>query len=156
MDSRVWGPHFWFVLHLVSFNYTDNPSTPDKENYKRFYESIGDILPCPNCRKHYKNYLSQFPIGIHLDTRMDLIKWVIQVHNFVNQSIGKPIYTVQQVLDTYANLDPVSPFIKININAIQRKKIRKQYGRILVYISIFTLISIALIYYHRKYYYYCF
>jgi len=155
MNPNVWGPHFWFILHLVSFNYPDNPNTPDKDNFKRFYESIGDILPCPNCRKHYKNYLSQFPISVHLDTRIDLIKWVIQVHNFVNQSLHKPTYTLQQVLKTYANLDPVSPFVKVNINAIHRQKIKKKYGKLLVFITIFSILMIILIYLHRKYYYYC-
>lgn len=156
MDPKVWGPHFWFVLHLVSFNYPDNPSTPDKDNYKRFYESIGDILPCPSCKKHYKSHMSQFPIGVHLDSRIDLITWVVQVHNFVNKYLGKPIYTVQQSLDTYANLDPVSPFIKVNLNAIKRKKMVKHYGKLYVLIFIAAVILSLTIYLHNKYYYYCF
>lgn len=156
MDPKVWGPHFWFILHLVSFNYPDNPSTPDKDNYKRFYESIGDILPCPLCKKHYKSHMSQFPIGVHLDSRMDLITWVVQVHNFVNQYLGKPIYTVKQALDTYANLDPVSPFIKVNLNAIKRKKMVKHYGKLYVLIFIAAVILAFTIYLHNKYYYYCF
>jgi hypothetical protein len=155
MDPKVWGPHFWFVLHIVSFNYPDNPNTPDKDNYKRFYESIGDILPCVNCRKHYKNHISKFPIAIHLDSRIDLIKWVIELHNIVNKALNKPIYTVDQILNLYSNLDPVTPFIKVNVNSINRKKIKKKYGKLLVFISIFTILMILLIYYHKKYYYYC-
>jgi hypothetical protein len=155
MDSKVWGPHFWFILHLVSFNYPDNPSTPDKDNYKRFYDSIGDILPCQLCKQHYKNYISQFPISVHLDSRIDLITWVVQVHNFVNQSLNKPIYTVQNALDIYANLDPVSPFINTNINVIKRQKINKYYGKLYVMIFICLILLALVIYYHHKYYYYC-
>lgn len=155
MDPKLWGPHFWFILHLISFNYPDNPSTPDKDNYKRFYESVGDILPCSLCKRHYKNYISQFPISIHLDSRIDLITWVVQVHNFVNQSLNKPIYTVQTVLDIYANLDPVSPFIKTNVNAIKREKIYKYYGKLYVMIFICLMLLALVIYYHHKYYYYC-
>lgn len=155
MDPKLWGPHFWFILHLISFNYPDNPSTPDKDNYKRFYESVGDILPCSLCKRHYKNYISQFPISIHLDSRIDLITWVIQVHNFVNQSLNKPIYTVKNVLDIYANLEVVSPFVKLNVNVIKREKIYKYYGKLYVMIFICLILLALVIYYHHKYYYYC-
>lgn len=151
----VWGPFFWFILHITSFNYPNNPSTPDKDNYKRFYESVGDILPCSLCKRHYKNYISQFPISIHLDSRIDLITWVIQVHNTVNISLNKPTYTVQNVLDIYANLEPISPFVKSNINVIKREKIYKYYGKLYVMIFICLILLALVIYYHHKYYYYC-
>ena len=49
MDPAIWGPHFWFVLHLVSFHYPDNPNQKDKDSYKSFYYSVQGILPCQNC-----------------------------------------------------------------------------------------------------------
>ncbi len=154
MDPRVWGPHFWFVLHLISFNYPDNPSTFDKEQHKAFYHSVKDILPCANCRQHYKNYLSQYPIEPNLDRRMDLITWVIQIHNFVNVALGKQPMSVEQVLDIYANLDPVSPFAKVDLKQIEEEKQRKYYSRLWVFIIIALLFVIAVIYVKRKYYFY--
>ena len=154
MDPKIWGPHFWFVLHLVSFHYPEKPSTAEKETTKIFYYSIKDILPCDSCRKHYKNYLSHYPIDPHLDTRMDLIKWVIQVHNFVNTSLGKPVYTDDAVFAIYANLDPVSPFVKVNMEQITRQKEMARNGRLWVFISIIAIILIILKWVHAKYYYY--
>ena len=154
MDARVWGPHFWFVLHLVSFNYPDNPSTYEKDQYKVFYYSIQDILPCPTCRQHYKNYLSQFPITTHLDTRADLIAWVIQIHNFVNSALGKPVYSVDQILNLYANLEPASPFVHTDISRIEEEFKNEYHNRLYIFIGIFVIIIAIIIYLKRKYYFY--
>ena len=154
MNPQVWGPHFWFILHLVSFNYPDTPSNADKENYKLFYDSIGNILPCPNCRKHYKNYLSRYPIYPNLDNRMDLIQWVIQIHNFVNIKLNKRVLTTNEVLMIYASLDPVSPFINSNEDIIKKKHKQIIYGRLYAFIALFGIIAGFLIYYQRKHYFY--
>jgi len=154
MDPRVWGPHFWFVLHLVSFHFPDNPSTFEKEQYKAFYHSVKDILPCDNCKQHYKNYLSQYPIEPNLDSRMNLITWVVQIHNFVNVALGKPAYTLDQALAVYANLDPVSPFIKVNVQQIEAEKLAKYYGRLWVFIGLLALIIAGMVYLKRKYYFF--
>jgi hypothetical protein len=154
MDPRVWGPHFWFVLHLISFHYPDNPTTFDKEQHKAFYTSVKDILPCTTCRQHYKNYLSQYPIEPNLDTRIDLITWVIQIHNFVNIALGKPALTVPQVLAIYSNLEPVSPFAKVDIQNIEEDKLRKYYGRLYIFIGLFIAIVASIIYAKRRWFFY--
>ena len=92
MDPAIWGPHFWFVLHLVSFHYPDNPNQKHKDAYKSFYNSIQGVLPCQNCRRHSKLFKS-YPIEPHIDSKLDLIRWVNQIHNFVNAKLGKPILT---------------------------------------------------------------
>ena len=154
MDPQVWGPHFWFVLHLISFHYPEKPSTYEKDAIKAFYISVKDILPCQKCRQHYNNYLSRYPIEPHLDSRMDLIRWVIQVHNFVNVSLGKPAYTDEAVLAIYANLDPVSPFVKVNIEQINHQKKKAYLGRLWVFLFL-TAVCLAIVkWVHYRYYYY--
>jgi hypothetical protein len=154
MEPKIWGPHFWFVLHIISFHYPEHPSTYEKDAIKNFYHSVKDILPCAACRQHYTNYLSRYPIEPHLDTRMDLIRWVIQVHNFVNVSLGKPAYSVDTVLAVYANLDPVSPFIKVNVEEINSKKQQALTGRLWVFIIILAALIIGLKWLHSTTYYY--
>jgi len=154
MDPAIWGPHFWFVLHLVSFHYSDQPSTAQKEAIRAFYHSVKDILPCGKCRQHYQNYLSHYPIEPHLDRRMDLVRWVIQVHNFVNKSLGKPVYTEDAVMAIYANLDPVSPFVKVNMEQITRQKEMARNGRLWIFLILVGLGILAVKFIHSKYYYY--
>ena len=154
MDPKVWGPHFWFVLHLIAFHYPEKPNSFDKDAYKNYYHSVKDILPCTMCKQHFKNYLSQYPIEPHLDSKLDLIRWVNQIHNFVNVKLGKPALSHDDIFMIYSNLDPVSPFIKVDIEKINNKKELKRNGRIYAIVIMCALIIVGLKVFQSKYYYY--
>lgn len=154
MNPSVWGPHFWFILHLVSFHYPDPPNTFDKESIKSFYHSVKEILPCAKCRKHYKTYLSQYPIEPNLDRRIDLIKWVIQIHNFVNVRLGKPVLADNEVFSIYASLDPISPFAKVDIRRVEIEKKAARIQRLIVWIVLVALLALIILYFQYTYYYY--
>ena len=97
----VWGPFFWHTMHIVALGYSKNPTYTDKKCAKEFYESLAFLLPCSICREHYKEYLQEKPISTFLDSRTDLIKWTIQNHNKVNKMLGKPEWTLEEVLSYY-------------------------------------------------------
>jgi hypothetical protein len=97
----VWGPFFWHTMHIVALGYPKNPTYTDKKCAKEFYESLAFLLPCSICREHYKGYLQEKPISTFLDSRTDLIKWTIQIHNKVNKMLGKPEWTLEEVLSYY-------------------------------------------------------
>jgi hypothetical protein len=87
----AWGPHAWKFLHYVSLGYSDKPTKEEKEKYKLFYLLLQDVLPCSICREHYKNNYSKIPITEDvLSSRDNLVKWVIDLHNIVNEMKGKP------------------------------------------------------------------
>lgn len=129
MKPEVWGPHAWIFLHSVTFDYPDNPSTKVKEQYKSFFESLQYVLPCEMCRNHYRENLRRFPVTNNvLKSRKNLIEWLIDIHNNVNQSNHKPKLNYQEVvkkyLDYYEGKDIkeppkcVSPSISSNIIVI--------------------------------------
>lgn len=97
----VWGPFFWHTIHIVALGYSKNPTYTDKKCAKEFYESLAFLLPCSICREHYKEYLQEKPISTFLDSRTDLIKWTVQIHNKVNKMLGKPEWTLEEVLSYY-------------------------------------------------------
>ena len=97
----VWGPFFWHTMHIVALGYPKNPTYTDKKCAKEFYESLAFLLPCSICREHYKEYLQEKPISTFVDSRTDLIKWTIQIHNKVNKMLGKPEWTLEEVLSYY-------------------------------------------------------
>jgi len=55
-----------------------------------FYESLQIVIPCPICRTHYKEALVTIPI--RLGSRNELVEWVYDIHNHVNEQLGKPIF----------------------------------------------------------------
>jgi len=153
MLPSIWGPHLWYVMHIISFEYPQQPSEYDKRIYHDFYTSLKDVIPCQDCRKHYREFITRYPISPHLDTRSSLIKWVIQVHNFVNKSLGKPELSVAQVLDIYSNLIPQSPFIKVNIRENRQSREEKETTKIWCFIFLAAFIIILSHYYFNRYYF---
>jgi len=100
----VWGPFFWHTIHIIAIGYAKNPTYTDKKCAKEFYESLAFLIPCPVCREHYKEHLISSPISTFLDSRTDLIKWTIEIHNKVNNQTGKPEWTLEEVLAYYEKI----------------------------------------------------
>lgn len=153
-----WGPLYWYVIHTTALNYPTTPSDFHKTAYKNFFESFANVLPCKKCREHYQTHISRYPISPFLDSNALLNKWVIDLHNMVNQSLGKPQYTYQQVYQIYTGLKPFSPFASFiqKENQLTKQKYNnarrnKLYGLIIIFI----IIIVTLLHLKKKYYY-CF
>lgn len=101
MDQKVWGPHTWFFLHSVTFNYPFKPTAEDKAHITQFFKEIEDILPCSICRRHYKGHLKKKPI--QADGRKELVYWLIDLHNIVNIQEHKPTMSYAAVLKLYSD-----------------------------------------------------
>lgn len=154
--TTVWGPHFWYVIHTTALNYPTIPTDFHKMAYKNFFESFANVLPCKKCREHYQTHISRYPITPFLDSNELLNKWIIDLHNMVNQSLGKRQLTYQEVYQIYSGLVPISPFSTIQQQqvAITKHKYNmarrnKHYGMI----AILCLVIIGLFYLKKKYYY---
>lgn len=153
MKPEIWGSHLWFILHLISFEYPVNPTEFDKRVYHDFYTSLKDVIPCEMCKKHYRDHITKYPLTPHLDNRDTLVKWVIQVHNFVNMSLGKPIYNIQQVMETYSKLKPISPFATINNQEIIKRYDTIMYNKLYILIGLMAIIIVFVKYYFNRYYF---
>jgi hypothetical protein len=154
--TNIWGPLYWYVIHTTALNYPNNPSDFHKTAYKNFFESFANVLPCKKCREHYQTHISRYPISPFLDNNQLLNKWVIDLHNMVNQSLGKPLYTYQQVYQIYNSINPISPFstIQEQEQLITKQKYldvqrNKHYGLI----AILVILIGGLLYLKKKYYY---
>ena len=101
MHPEFWGPSGWKFLHSVTFQYPIKPTVNDKAHYKEFFNSLKHTLPCEKCAYHYTAHLRKFPIDSALETRETLVRWLINVHNEVNKSLGKREYFYEEVIDIY-------------------------------------------------------
>lgn len=104
MNQNVWGPHLWFSLHTISFTYPLKPKDIDKANYKSFFTELQHVLPCSVCKKNYMRHLKEFPVNEHLNSRKDIVYWVIDLHNMVNSETGKRVLTYDEALNRYADV----------------------------------------------------
>ena len=102
ISPEEWGPPAWRFLHYITFSYPDNPTNIDKQNMLSFFSSLGLILPCEKCRMNFSKHTSLYPLNNEaLNSRFDLVNWLINVHNEVNKMNGKRIYTYDEVVNDY-------------------------------------------------------
>ena len=119
MEPNIWGPHAWIFLHTTTFNYPKKPTQQDKINMINFFKSVSQILPCKICQTHFKKNLEQYPLTHSiLKNRDGLVRWLIQIHNNVNLQTGKNIYSYDDVILYYKNLDKNLDKFKITKNKI--------------------------------------
>ena len=157
LGPDVWGPHGWKFIHYITLAYPVNLTTEEKEQYKIFFHSIGNVLPCSICSNHYKKNLLEMPLTDEiLSSKDNVINWAIDMHNKVNASRKKKIYSHAEAralidndeecseIETPKDTDKkyVDTFTNIHKSETENKTTNMLYiGGI-----IFILIAIAIIY----------
>ena len=97
MGTAIWGPSFWYVIHIVADSAPDKLSKSQQTIYREFYEKLVEVLPCPICSVHAKKNIQEHPPVV--TSRAELLKWTIDFHNKVNEQLGKRVYTPQEGYD---------------------------------------------------------
>jgi len=105
MNPKIWGPHAWIFLHSITLAYPECPSKEDKENIKNFFVILGSVLPCSDCQNNYTNHLKKYPLTEKiLSSKVKLQKWLVTVHNSVNKSQNKRLFSYEDFLNKYSKL----------------------------------------------------
>ena len=101
-DKNEWGPKLWDVMHTFSFSYPINPTNNDKLAARNFFNSIGTLIPCKHCSQHCLEYTQRNQPRVNNKT--ELIDWVYNFHNAVNQRLGKQFYPKNMLMSKYENV----------------------------------------------------
>lgn len=138
-NPKVWGASFWYILHLITFGYPDEPTYIEQRGYHDFFVNLQHVIPCYDCRKHYRKHLQESPITPYLSSKANLIKWLVDVHNKVNTSLNKPHLTVEEAIKSN-----VKPPIKTVVTNICPKRQIKWFRALLI-----LLCLLLIIYYYK-------
>jgi len=104
IDSTVWGPHGWKFIHMVALGYPLHPTDEQKKNYKKFFLSIANVLPCIICSNHYSENLIKYPLTDEvLKNKTNLLHWTIDMHNEVNKMNNSKVYSYEEALKSIRN-----------------------------------------------------
>lgn len=105
MAIDSWGPKAWGFLHAASFKYPDTPTVPERIAWSNLLHSLAVVLPCAVCRKHFGvelgRTLARREHARVLDSRDALTRWLVDVHNDVNERNKKRPWTYDEVLQVY-------------------------------------------------------
>lgn len=104
MKPAVWGTHVWYSIHFIALEYPIAPSETQKQVYFDFYRNLARVLPCTVCREHFEKVWKAHPLTTdRLKSRRSLFAWTVDVHNMVNEDLGKPNMALSVALDMYTN-----------------------------------------------------
>ena len=104
IDPKIWGKHWWNIVHFTTISYPEVPSFNDKKNFENLIYAMGATLPCENCRVHFKKNIIELPLTQEiLNSRYELIKWGISLHNLVNKQTNKSEMQLDDAIKIYTN-----------------------------------------------------
>ena len=143
LNPKVWGPHYWFVLHTIALTYPVNPNETIKKKYYDFIQNLPLFIPIENMGNFLSKLLDTYPVTPYLDSREEFIKWMYFIHNRVNKELDYKQISLSESLEQYYN-----NYAEYNNNANKSNSIiiKKEY---ISFLMIFALFFLA-IYYYKK------
>lgn len=80
MNTKIWGPHGWSMMHGLSWLQCDST------DIFNFIKSLAHILPCKYCRVSFATFLGEdSPSASFTDREWNC--WVVRMHNKVNAKL---------------------------------------------------------------------
>ncbi|MDB4345573.1 Erv1/Alr family FAD-linked sulfhydryl oxidase [bacterium] len=137
--SKIWGPHYWFVLHTIALRYPKKPNDVTKKKYYDLISNFPLFIPDTKIGDEFAELLDKYPVTPYLDNNNTFSKWMHFIHNRINEKINKPTVTYNDFLEQYYSL--YKPKEEINRENFKHRE-KLIYGGILLIV----IISIYIIY----------
>lgn len=99
MSKEQWGPPTWKSMHEISIGYSNYPTDQEKYDMQLYFEMVSRILPCKECRCHFRDILQKYPPNVN--NSCTLQTWLFNVHNEVNKRLGKSVFSIDQYQNLY-------------------------------------------------------
>jgi len=91
MNTAIWGPPLWRILHGISATFTPDTKM-DLELIDTFIHNLQAVLPCVFCRNSLQHFLDHRMPDIKtyaVEGRLD--EWMYDLHNLVNNKLNKQL-----------------------------------------------------------------
>ena len=84
LDPKIWGPHYWFVLHTIALTYPDIPNDTTKKKYYDFIQNLPLFVPDIEIAKTLVTLIDNYPVTPYLDSKESFMKWVHFIFNKIH------------------------------------------------------------------------
>jgi hypothetical protein len=102
ISPLLWGSHGWKFMHYITMCYPKNPTYEQKEHMRNFFSSVQNILPCATCKENFKKKIKIRPLNDEVLSSNDtLVKWLVDIHNDVNKTLGKKVVKYSELKKMY-------------------------------------------------------
>lgn len=92
----VWGPSTWKSMNAIAFTFPDEPTEDQRRAYHTWFTLFTEVLPCQECREHYRQLLKTHPIDTR--SRSHLTRWLVEAHNAVNKRLKRKTMTFEEAV----------------------------------------------------------
>lgn len=144
ISPKVFGPFMWATIHYICLGAPDKLTDQDKSAYTNFFNNLPYIMPCKSCGEHLKQNLITLPISNSLNTKEDLFKWSVDLHNLVNKQINKNEITLEEAYDIWLKKIPSMGILSTNIVNVQDNTKDKNNKKILIIIGIIIILLLLI------------
>jgi hypothetical protein len=138
LDPKIWGPHYWFVLHTIALTYPAYPNDVIKKKYYDFIQNLPLFIPVPEIGNIFMTLLDKYPVTPYLDSQQSFIKWMNFIHNKINLSLELPEMSLDDAM--FAYYEHYKPKV---VKEKEQRKRREKYVFIGI-VSIFVVLSLYL------------
>ena len=138
LDPKIWGPHYWFVLHTIAITYPIHPNEVTKKKYYDFIQSLPLFLPVSEIGDSFSKFIDKYPVTPYLDSRESFVRWMHFIHNKINTALGMSEMDMDKALEIY--YERYKPRIEKDDN----ERARREKIIFIAVIIIFFLIAILL------------
>ena len=103
-DSEQLGSSTWTFLHTMASYYPDTPTEQSKTAVVNLMDSMAELYPCSFCAKHLRKELTRHPTRV--ESRTALEQWMCELHNEVNERLGKKPFDCTRVRERWRDGPP--------------------------------------------------
>jgi hypothetical protein len=114
------GQLIWHMLHSLSVFYPHEPTIDHKNDAKFLIENAKSLLFCSSCsRNPHDNFYELYDLDLAVSCKMEMVKYFIEYHKFINSNIPNKIYngepfTIDYVINKYTNQDYINYFKQVH------------------------------------------
>ena len=90
MNSNSFGPPLWEGLFFIAAGYdlNETPKQVKNKDYREFFRTLGEVLPCRYCRESYRGFFQQLNIDRYFQMpSCGVIKFVYDLKDCVNSKL---------------------------------------------------------------------
>lgn len=143
IEPHIWGPSAWATIHMICLGAPDVLEA-HQLSYKKFFDALPYVLPCEKCRKHLVQHLEKHPMDAALaGGKSSLFAWSVDLHNAVNEMLGKPKISVADALQFWSSYKP-STSSSCKINDKKTKTHADCLGKKMLFVAMLIVLGIIL------------
>ena len=96
-DVEQLGRATWTFLHTTAAYYPMKPTASQQESMLGLLHSLPTLYPCSHCAVEFGERIKEYPAEGAVKGREELIRWLCERHNEVNDRLGKGTFNCEIV-----------------------------------------------------------